>query len=182
MDNFTKDWKNWQKATVGLLIVFIIASGAIATFRYATRVVSPMPEEVRSQVNFAPLVVSEKSKNFTTDSYKYLKVEDGTEILNYSIHSEKGFTVAVSQYEQPPQFTEIPDYQNRFLTNVAKQYDTVQTSAGVIYLGRLSKQDNKQVGVMLDKGLIVFLSPNKDLDKDQWRSVGNVLRIENLDN
>jgi len=173
--------KNWQRALVWALTCFIIIAGSIAAYRFATRVISPMPDDVRSQLTFAPLVISAESKTFTTKNYDFVKVEDGTQLLTYTIDSEKGFSVAASQYEQPPQFTEIPDYQNRFLTNVAKQYDTVQSSAGVIYLGRLTKEDNKQIGLILEKGLIVFLKPDKELDKTQWRSVGNALEIERLD-
>ncbi len=91
-----------------------------------------------------------------------------------------GNTVTVSEYSQPPEFTEIPEYKNRFLSNVINQYDTVQTSNGTIYLGRATKQDKKQLALMIERGLLVFMSPDKDLANAQWRSIGDQFEIQKI--
>ena len=174
------EWHGWQKIIVGLLIIFIIISGSIATFRYVTRVVSPMPKDIREQLTFSPLVIPASEKSIKTTDYKLAKAEDGTQILSYKITTKSGVGIAVTQNTQPPQFTEITEFKERFLTNVVRQYTTVQTSTGAIYLGRLAKQDNKQTAVILDKGLLVFFFPEKELNDTEWRKIGDTLEVEKI--
>lgn len=167
----------WQKALIYILSIFIIVSGSIAAFRFATRPTSPLPASVESQLPFSPLVVSKDEKKFTTSDYSLDTGEDGGKFLNYTIQSKDGYTIKVLQQEQPPAFIEIPEYKERVLTNKFKQYDTVQTSVGVVYLGRLAVPKDAQVGIVLEKGLLVFLTPSKELDKVQWRTVVNELKL-----
>ena len=110
------------------------------------------------------------------------KAENNIDILSYSILIDAGPTIRVSEYPQPQEFTDIPEYKDRFLANVAQQYSTVATSEGTIYLGRLARQANKQLGVMLEKGLIVFMSPDRDVTPEQWRALGDQLIIQKTNN
>lgn len=176
------EWQKWQKVLVWVLVVFIIVAGSIATYRFATRETSPLPRDIRFALTFSPFVLPDGTKKYTTSDYKFSTAEDNVQILSYVIHTDEAIAISVSEYTQPQQFTDIPEYKDRFLTNVAKQYDTVQTSNGVIYLGRMTLQNNKQLGVMLEKGLIVFLSPDKELDKAHWRNLGDQLELQKVIN
>jgi hypothetical protein len=173
-------WADWQRIVLWMLIFFIIAAGSIAAFRYATRVVSPLPKDIQSQLTFAPFVV-EDSEKYRSNGFKFSKAEDDTQIFSYIVDIQGGPTISFSQYTQPPQFTDIPEYKDRFLTNVAKQYATVATSNGTIYLGRMEKQANKQLAVMIEKGLLVFMAPDPEMNEAQWRSLGDKLELLKLD-
>jgi hypothetical protein len=162
-----------------MLVFFIIAAGAIAAFRYLTRTISPIPKDISSKLTFSPFIIGTSSR-YTTDSYKFTTAEDSVQILSYVVHSKDGPSVSVSEYTQPPQFTDIPEYKDRFLTNVAKQYATVSTSNGTIYLGRMAKQDNKQLAVMIEKGLLIFMAPENEINEAQWRSLGDNFEILKL--
>lgn len=162
-----------------LCAITLIASGTGALLLF-TRDTSPIPAQIRSQLTFSPFVLPNNSGYVTTD-YKFNAAEDKVHILSYLVTS-KDVTVSVSEYTQPPEFTDIPEYKDRFLSNIAKQYDTVQTSNGAIYLGRQALQNNKQLGVMIERGLLVFMSPDKDLDSTQWRSLGDQLEIQKIKN
>ncbi|MGB3945270.1 MAG: hypothetical protein WBK76_00315 [Candidatus Saccharimonadales bacterium] len=57
----------------------------------------------------------------------------------------------------------------------------MQSANGTIYLGRLSKQDNKQVGIMIERGLLVFFYPTTgDIDEVTWRKLGDALQVQKL--
>jgi hypothetical protein len=114
--------------------------------------------------------------------YKLTIAESDIKVLSYGIHTNTGAAVTLSEYTQPDQFTDIAEYKDRFLTNVAKQYATVQTSNGVIYLGRLTRDNNRQLGIMLEKGLLVFMNPDKEMDQVQWHSLGDQLVIQKITN
>jgi hypothetical protein len=148
---------------------------------YITRDISPLPAAIRSQLTFSPFVIPKKAKAYPTTDYKFDVVENKEHVLSYVIHT-KDVAVTVSEYTQPSEFSEIPEYKDRFLSNVTKQYATVQTSNGTIYLGRLSRQNNKQLAIMIEKGLLVFMSPTKDLDQAQWRNLGDQLEVQKVTN
>ena len=173
--------KKWQRITLWTLGLFVVVAGSIAAYRFATRVVSPLPDAIQSQLTFSPFII-ENSKKYKSESYKFSKAEDNTQIFSYLIRATNGPTISLSEYTQPQQFTEIAEYKDRFLTNVAKQYATVATSNGTIYLGRMSKQNNKQLGVMLEKGLIVFMAPDSEMNEAQWRALGDQLKILTIEN
>jgi hypothetical protein len=167
---------NWQWITIWVLVGFTVVAGSIAAYRYATRVISPLPKNIETQLTFSPFII-EDSKKYSSESYKFSKAEGNTQIFTYLIHIKDGPTVSLSEYALPPQFSEIPEYKDRFLTNVANQYATVSTSGGTIYLGRMTKQDNKQLAVMVEKGLLVFMAPDREMNEAQWRGLGDKLRI-----
>lgn len=143
--------------------------------------ISSMPGQVRDELTFSPMVIPSSSESFTATSYKFAAVEDGTEILTFVITTNKG-PVTVTEYVQPTEFTEIPEYKTQFLSNVIKQYATVQTSNGALYLGRGAKEKNdRQLAIMLERGLVIFMTPQdatKELDEAAWRQVGDALELE----
>ena len=167
--------RDWQRILIWVLVGFIVVAGSIAAYRYATRVISPLPQNIQSELTFSPFII-EDSKKYSSESFKFSKAEDNTQVFSFLIHIKDGPTVSLSEYSLPPQFTDIPEYKDRFLTNVANQYATVSTAGGTIYLGRMAKQDNKQLAVMIEKGLLVFMAPDREMNEAQWRSLGDKLR------
>lgn len=175
-----------RKINPPVMIAFVSSALFIAVvtagYLYFVRDVNPIPQSIRQQLNFSPLVIPISApKDISSREYKFSTMEDGTKVLTYIINLAND-SITVTEYAQPPQFTEIADYKDRFLANVIEQYDSVQTSNGTIYLGRQSRQDKKQVGVMLERGLLVLMSPQDDLTKDQWRVIGDNLNLQKIDN
>lgn len=180
--------KRWRPPKVALKGVFL-GLGAVALiiagaggYWYATRDTGPLPSQVRAELTFSPLVLPPGTKDYTAADYKFSTAEGKVQILSFLIRTKNGTTISLSEYTQPPEFTEIPEYKDRFLTNVAKQYATVQTSNGTIYLGRMPRQNNKQLAVLLERGLLVFMSPDKELSHAQWRNLGDQLEIQRVTN
>lgn len=172
--------RRWPLAVRRGLIGLVIGLAGLGTYLYATRDTNPIPTHLRPQLSFSPFVMPSSARSYTTDGYKFSTAEGKVQILSYIIHTKDAGSVAVSEYTQPQEFSEIPEYKDRFLTNVAKQDGTVQTSNGTIYLGRMSAQNNKQLAVMLERGLIVFMSPDRDLDQADWRRLGDQLTIQKI--
>jgi hypothetical protein len=168
------------KWTLGATSVVIIA--LLAGYSYVTLDRGPIPAELRKDLTFSPFVLTESSRNIKASSYKFDLAEGRVQVLSYILLRADGVTITLSQYTQPPEFTEIPEYKDRFLTNAAKQYGTVQTSNGTIYLGRLIKQDNKQLAVMIERGLLLFMAPSKDLSDAEWRNIGDQLEVQKVIN
>lgn len=159
------------------IAVVLLGFGSVGGYLYATRSTSPIPQDIKGAMTFSPFVMTDGS-GYRTSGYNFSTVEDNTKILNYIITTPSNATVTVSQYVQPTEFTDIPEYKDRFLSNIVKQYATVQTPNGVIYLGRMAKQDDKQMAIMIEKGLLVLMNPSRELSQDEWRELGNKLDIQ----
>ena len=172
--------KKWWRYILALCVAFLLVGLGLWLSRLLpASTTSPVPPEVSSQLEFSPLIIPRDSKQLKTSSYKYSEMEDGTKVLSYIITLPDGKTVTVSEYPQPSQFTDVPEYKDKFLTNVIEQNATVSTASGTISLGRMTKQpDKKQIGVIIDKGLVVFLNPSETLDEKTWRSIGDELVIQ----
>lgn len=144
---------------------------------------SPIPESISSKLNFSPFIIPESNEEFTTRSYKLgSENSDAVPVFSYIITSaDAKHSITVSEYTQPAEYSDIPEYKTQFLSNIAKQYATVQSSNGTIYLGRQSKQNNKQLAVMLERGLLVFFAPTTgDVDEATWRALGDALEIQKI--
>jgi hypothetical protein len=160
--------------TIGAITFSIVVFSAYQLFNPQ---LNPIPMSLRKQLTFSPFVIPSSTKGYSTSSYRFNIAENSVQVLSYKI-GLPSHTVTISEYTQPAQFTEIPDFKTTFLSNAIKQYATVQTSNGVIYLGRLSKQNNAQVGVMLERGLVVFLLPDSDIEQSGWRELGDQFEIQ----
>lgn len=159
----------------------LVVGGAIGYYYITQNSISPIPEDIRTQLTFSPFIIPKDTNNYSTTDYKFNAAEDEVKILSFITNLEDS-TISVSEYSQPPEFTEITEYKDRFLSNVINQYDTVQTVNGTIYLGRAIRQDNKQLGIMIERGLLVFMSPSKDLNSTRWRNFGDKLEIQKVEN
>ncbi len=163
---------------IAVIAVVVLGVGGAAGYYFATRDTNPLPQDVRAKLDFTPLILQTDSKDFTASQYKINTVEDGTKILTYVVSGGNDIKVTVSEYVQPTQFTDIPEYKDRFLSGVAQQYDTVPTSTGIVYLGRMAKQNNAQLAVMIENGLLVLMNPSKELNSDQWRSIVEQFKLQ----
>jgi hypothetical protein len=170
--------RGWHAFAFGIIGILVLAAAGAGIYHLIARDSNPIPPKLRASLPFSPFVIPKGAKGYTTGDYAILKPDKDVQELKYRIHLPDGNSVWLSEYVQPSQFTEIPDYKDRFLTNVAKQYGLVQTSNGTIYLGRLTRQNNEQLGIMLEKGLLVFMIPGKELDQGQWHSLGEQLEIQ----
>lgn len=159
-----------------LIIVLITAVGWLAYRALQPTHTGPIPQAIAGQLDFTPFVIRADATGYKQASFKYASVESDTKILSYIISLPNGTTVIASEYPQPPEFYEIQDYKAKFLEN--KSEDTVLTDNGTIYLSHPEKQKDTQIGLMLEKGLILFFNPSKNLDKTEWRALGNNLTIQ----
>lgn len=160
-----------------IIALLVVSAGLVASFLYISRDTNPIPETIRSKLTFSPFVIPNDSTIYETTEYELGSTETGAQLLSY-VTTIEGVRVTISQYPQPPEFSDIPEYKDRFLSSVIRQYASIQTSNGTVYLGRQSLQNNKQVGVILERGLLVFVSPPQDLSQDAWRKFGDELKIQ----
>ncbi|MEO5499005.1 MAG: hypothetical protein ABIR46_00730 [Candidatus Saccharimonadales bacterium] len=165
-------------AVIGLSIIGFVA---LANYEYLQRQAARIPSSIRTELTFSPFVLPLGSREYKATDYKLAEPEKSVQLMSYVITSEDS-KVTISQYVQPPQFTDIPEYKDRFLSSIVKQYGTVPTANGTVYLGRQEKQDNKQLAIMIERGLIVLMNPKKDLTDQQWRSIGELLEIQKINN
>jgi hypothetical protein len=169
------------KVVIAALSVLLVLAGGFIAYTVWPRDTGLIPKAVAKELAFSPLVLTGEGTGVFASEFRVTNAEDGSKVLIYQINMPDNM-ITVSQYAQPPQFSEIPDYKDRFLTNVANQYTTVQTSNGTIYLGRMAKQDNKQLAVMVERGLLIFMNPQHDLEPAQWRSIGEQLELQKVIN
>jgi hypothetical protein len=172
--------RRWPRIVGWILLVVLFVTSGLGIYLFATRDTNPVPRHLQNDLIFSPLVIPKDSNRYTTTDYKFASAEEKVQILTYIIHTREGVAISVSEYTQPQQFAEIPEYKDRFLTNIAKQYATVQTANGVIYLGRMPNQNNRQLAVLLERGLIVFMTPDQEMDQARWRELGDEFILQKM--
>lgn len=174
-----KPWKHI--AGFSVIAALLITTGAMANYRHLEREAARIPAPVRSELTFSPFIVTLDNRDYTATDYKLSAVDTDVQLLSFKVSFE-GKAVTVSEYVQPPQFVEIPEFKERFLNNVIKQYATVQTANGTVYLGRQVKQDDRQLGIMLERGLIIMFNPDQELSQAEWRRLGDQFDIQKITN
>ena len=174
--------RQWQNISAFILVaLLIIAVAALINYRHLERQAARIPAHISQNLTFSPFIVTLDNKEFKATDYKLAEVENGVQLLSFIVRFE-GKSVTVSEYVQPPQFTEIPEFKQRFLDNAIKQYATVQTVNGTLYLGKQVKQNDRQLGIMLERGLIVMFNPEKELTQAEWRRLGDQFDIQKISN
>lgn len=169
--------------TILLSVVALLLLGALMYRAVTGAPPSPIPESIQAELTFSPLIIPEDNEDFTSRSFKLgSENSDAVPVFSYIIDTTDGkHSITVSQYTQPAEYSDIPEYKTQFLSNIAKQYATVQSSNGTIYLGRQSKQNNKQLAVMVEKGLLLFFAPTTgDVDESTWRKLGDTLELQKI--
>jgi hypothetical protein len=166
----------WLWLEVAMALVLIVCA-VLVGWNLKQSAEPVLPVEIQRQLSFSPLIPSKRGA-YTTDSFKY---DASKQILSYKL-TDGQHTVVVTEQSQPVQFTEIAGYQEQFLTNVIQQSETIQTSNGTVYLGHPSKQPTQQVAVMLDRGLLVFMTPqnSNELSSNEWRGLVEQLEIQKV--
>ncbi|MBC7512215.1 hypothetical protein H7142_00965 [Candidatus Saccharibacteria bacterium] len=168
----------WKKRFgIIAIVVASVAIGAVISFAL-TRTSSSVPATVRTDLTFSPLVPAGNSVQ--SSDYSLGTSEDGTQTLMYKVIIGDS-SVVVTQYAQPKQFVDVPEYKERFLSSVVNQTNAVQSSNGVIYTG-VTDTDNRQIAVMLERGLLIFFNPSGELSDETWRTIGDSLTIEKTTN
>ena len=165
--------KRWVIIIASIVAVALLVAAGFWLARITKPTTSSLPADIASKLNFSPLVVEATSSAPQTRDYKLSTSEEGVLLLSFIIQLENGRTVTVSEYPQPSQFSDVPDFKDKFLENVIQKSTSVSTAGGVIILGRMAKQENKQMAVMLERGLVVFLVPSAELSEDEWRTIGD---------
>ncbi len=165
---------------LGLAVVALVVIAASIVWKAFSRDTNPVPLAMRSQLDFSPFVIPKDNEVYATNDYGLTKSEDNTLILSYTVSTLEN-TIEISQYTQPLQFVDIPEYKDRFLTSVLQQNGTIPTANGTIYVGQLSNQENQPLGVLLEKGLIVFMKPTESLEETEWRRLGETLTIRKME-
>jgi hypothetical protein len=158
--------------------VLLVGLGAGITY-FVTRPTSTLPSGISRQLSFSPFVVANGSK-ISVDHYLASKATNNLQTLTFQIMFASKHVTATEQV-QPDQFTDVADYKSHFLSSAFTQYSTIQTASGVIYTGPASKLQNQQIGLMLERGLLVFFYPSSQLSDQDWRTIGDNLMIQNTD-
>ncbi len=164
-------------------ILVLLLAGALGYRFLAAEPVSTLPTDIREQMEFSPFVISSTSSDYTASNYEYFPTEDGSRSLYFQVTAASGEKIGVTQSVQPQAFNEIPDYKTQFLTNTVQQSTTAQTSNGPIYVGQGVKENNFQIAVMLERGLIVLMRPidsSQEFDGATWRRLGEAFELEKL--
>jgi hypothetical protein len=161
---------------VSIIVAAILVAGGFALANVLKPKDNPVPSSISAQVDFTPLVIPANNEMLKTTDYKVSTVEDGTQLLSYVLSIDDA-TVTISEYTQPSQFDDVPDFKDKFLENVIQKTTSVSTASGTIILGQQAKQQNKQLAIMLERGLVVFMNPSKTLEQKQWRTIGDALEV-----
>ncbi|HEX7259984.1 MAG TPA: hypothetical protein VF272_03565 [Candidatus Saccharimonadia bacterium] len=160
----------------GLVVLFITTYVLVLNSPASIEV----PKPIKSQLNFDPILPSQKSFEigsitYTLDasSFRYDK-EAG--ILTYLLLvNQRKLTITQQAYP------EILVYDK--LVGAMHQYGEVPVKLGRVALTRPENLKGKQTAVLStfngSSGVLIFISPETDLAKDQWRQLFNNLRVHN---
>lgn len=164
---------------IGVVALIALAAGVGGTVMILSLLPKPtvLPDPIRQRMSFSPLVTVQDSPYKSRD-FKLGRNENGAEILSFVTATPSGNDIVVTEQALPQEFTDIPEYRDKFLEN--KKDDTVATASGTINLFRATKQDNKVAGLMIERGLLIFLNPAKPLAKDEWRAFGDQLELQRV--
>lgn len=179
---YTRKQKKWLRISVSISLgLALIGIAALLNYQYLERQAARIPASIRQDLVFSPFIITLDNDEYKATEYRLTEVENGVQLLSFFVQFE-GKSVTVSEYIQPPEFTEIPEFRQRFLDNTIKQYATIQTSNGTIFLGKQVKQNDRQLGIMLERGLIVMFNPEQELTQAEWRRLGEQFDIQKISN
>jgi hypothetical protein len=161
---------------IGLGVVIVLCVAAFVGFSYINNHndSAKVPEEIASQLDFSPFVVmTPKKNNMQVYSYKY---DPDTKTLSYIVRLHDSRQLTFNEQASPSNFDEIPELYSKLLDGL-NRYADISTSNGRLYLTR--PKDGKQVGVLNERGVLLFVRANtQDLSEQQWKSLIERLEIE----
>ncbi|OYW85724.1 hypothetical protein B7Z17_01800 [Candidatus Saccharibacteria bacterium 32-49-10] len=165
----------WSIALPWTLIAAASFAGLFFLYQ-ANKPVSPLPETIKSTMDFSPFVLPTDNPHYTSENFTYGAPDDkqpDVRVLRFVATSKTNSAkMTVTEQIIPDQFTDIPEYKEKFLEGYRS--DTVQSANGIIYIG---KKDNQEIGIMFEKGLMVFLYPEQTISKNEWRQFAETLEI-----
>ena len=178
----TRQKRNWISiVALATLATLLVGTAAFINYKHLERQAARIPATIRHDLTFSPFIITLDNEKYEATDYRLAEVDAGVQLFSFIVHFENK-TVTVSEYVQPPQFAEIPEFKQRFLDNAIKQYATVQSANGTIYLGKQVKQDGKQLGILLERGLVVMFNPSSELSQAEWRRLGDQFDIQKISN
>lgn len=162
---------------IGVAILLVIASLVFVTSLTHTQT-TPVPESIVKQLDFSPFVLPVSKKgDIQVYSYKY---DREAHTYSYIVRLSNSKSLTFNEQASPSNFDEIPDLYTKLLDGL-NRYDSVTTSNGRLYLTR--PKDGKQVGVMNERGVLLFARANtQDLTKREWKALIEKLEIFKVQN
>lgn len=160
----------WPLAGITLIAVgFFLA-------QYIKPPTNPIPKTIASELTFTPLIIPPDNKSIATTDYTLGPSDEGGKPLSFSLIIN-GKKVFVSESSLPQPFTEIPEYQQRFLDSFMLQSQTISSGVGTIYYGSPAKEQSySQVAMSTEHGLLMLFSVKTDqLSSTEWRAIGDAL-------
>lgn len=175
-----------KKLTINLSVSKLLVSALLVSLLVATSWLlydkfrpiddGPIPAEIASQLDFTPIIISKESAEYKVAKYEYGSMEDGIKRLVFEVTLPGNKKATFTEETQPSQFYDVAEYRTKFLETKSEQ--TVITDIGVIHLSKPEKQNNRHIGLILEKGLMIFINPTTELTNEEWRSLGNVLTTQ----
>jgi hypothetical protein len=159
---------------VGVAILVGIGGLLLTAYlKHARTAADPVPEAIARELDFSPLVLPTSQKSdLQVYSYKY---DQSEHTYSYIVRLTNSKELTFNEQASPSNFDEIPELYSKLLDGL-NRYDSVTTSNGRLYLTR--PKDGKQVGVMNERGVLLFARANShDLTKSEWKGLIEKLEI-----
>ncbi len=171
---------HWRKIIAVIVALCLLGGIGYVVYAFTQQRDNPIPTEVSNALTFSPLILPNYVTDYTTSNYQIGTGENQEQFFTYDIHGPNDTIVSVTESRQPPEFSEVAEYKDRFLTNVVMQTSSISTAGGTLYLGRQARQADKQLAVMLERGLLIFMNPSRPLDESTWRDIADQLEIQRM--
>ena len=163
--------------TVAIVAAVLIIGGGAGLF-VTSRNRQPIPAGISKQLSFSPFVLAKsRAGGATAGSYKYDKSQG---VFSFVLMLPNKHAFTVSEQASPQNFSEIPGLYTKLLDGL-NQFDTVSTFNGTLTLTRPG--GNAEAGVLNDKGVLMFIRTTaKQVGKDEWKQVTEMMDIDKLNN
>jgi hypothetical protein len=133
-----------------------------------------IPAVIRQQVTSTILIPSGDKSSIIRDTAKY---DPANKLLTFrTVLAQDGTTATIAEQVTPNQFSDIPQYSDRFFEQVG-EYQHFDTAVGTVHL--LKPKGVSGAAGINTKGTLMFVTPDKALSEDQWRQF--FLTIKTLD-
>jgi hypothetical protein len=131
-----------------------------------------LPKIVTRQVSFSIFAPDKKVAQIDSSTVKY---DASQKLLSYYVNYA-GTRAVVSEQPTPEQFIDIPQTYEKVRESM-REYSKFDTPSGIVYLTMPDDLKGRQAAVLNSKGTLVFIKPDRNLQPDEWRRLGNSLSI-----
>ena len=136
---------------------------------------SPIPKDISSQLKFSPFLASGDAK--VLGAVSDVSYSASSEVLAYNLNYD-GVKMVVSQQPTPESFTDVPQVYDELLKKLNSQ-ESFEVSIGKVSITLPTELKGGQTAVMNSKGVLMFVKPDKNLTRDQWRDFFSKLKLQN---